>query len=70
MMSKKASGISTFLNQALVLGIILLIIFLVFGGSGGFTAIAKAGAFAAKVPGWAWIGLAVFVLLMAMGGKK
>lgn len=68
MINKKAS-ISAFINQAMIIAVIGLIIFLIVGSSGGFSALANIGGTLAKIPGYVYIAIAVIYLFSAVRGK-
>jgi len=67
MINKKASsGITAFLNATLLYAIIIFIIFIIWTTSGGASVIANIGHYMAKVPGWAYVTIAVLWLFAAL----
>lgn len=75
-MNKKGFSITGFLNAALISGVIYFIVFMITGSGGGFRALANVGKILAgitdvlvKMPAWAWIGAAGFILLLLWSKK-
>lgn len=60
-----------FITKGFIFGIIVFILFSIWGGGGGFKVAWDIGAFMKKVPIWAWVGLSVIILFkMMVGGRK
>lgn len=69
MKMNKKGGIMTFITNTLVYAIIILIVFLIVGGTGGFKTLAGVGAVLAKIPPWFIVAVGFLYLLNAMRGK-
>ena len=70
MINKKAKfSVMTFLTQSLVFALIFVVVFAIWGGSGGFGLIVNIGQAMAKIPAWAYLALGVAYLFGKMIGK-
>ncbi len=63
------NGFMAYITSSLVFAFIILIIFLIIGGTGGFKALSGIGAVLAKIPPWALVAVGFLYLLNAMRGK-
>ena len=71
LINKKGKGIFTTLFTAgMIAGIIYFIVFVIWGASGGFSAISQVGKVMAQIPAWTYIVVAIIVLVKLMFGGK
>lgn len=69
MKDKRARGlVTTIFTAGLILGIIYFIVFVIWGASGGFSAISQVGKLMSKIPAWFYIIVALIWLSKSMFG--
>ncbi len=66
-MNKK--GFMAYITSSLVFAFIILIIFLIVGGSGGFKALSGIGNLIGQIPVFVWLIFAAFILLNNLRGR-